>query len=278
MKTESNSLYAQWLTFVKATCSPRTYELYSQVVRELQQAIGSPLDWGAQAITIYLNWLSDRGNSDRSINTKLQIVKSFVRWAGESIHNQVLGSMPSHVPFMPKPPVVAKAEEVDKLFEALHNEPETQIALLLMADAGLRESEVRNLKWQHVTDNVLRVAGKGKKYREVPVLTDRLTTLLRKGLDKHDPGDYIVPGVSGGLISRGVIGKRIGDGCARAKLRKLNPHSFRHCFAIRSVRNNIAAPLIQRALGHSSLEITDMYLRGLDGDLELLREGYANFR
>ncbi len=278
MKTESTNLFDQWLAIVKATRSSRTYELYSQVSRELMQLIGSPVQWGGEAITTYLNWLADKGNSPRSRNTKLQIVKSFVSWAGKAIPEQVVTSMPSKVSYMPSQPTVAKAEEVDKLLIALKHEPETTLALLLMADAGLRESEVRNLKWKHVKGNVLRVMGKGSKYRELPIPGNRLPALLGEGLDKHSPEDYIVPGASGGLISRGVIGTRISDACVRARIRKLNPHSFRHCFAVRSVKNNVATPLIQRALGHSSLETTDMYLRGLDGDLDALRAGYANFK
>lgn len=280
MQNERVGLFDQWLSIIETTRSSRTFDFYSQVVREVTQVIGNPKEWGTKAVSDYLNWLRTKGNSDRSRNTKLQIVRSFVTWAKKrrKLPSHVVDSIPKKISYMPAPPVVATVEEVDKLIVALQPEPEALLAVLLMADAGLREGEVRSLQWENVKDNVIRVLGKGGKYREVPVLTDRLSTLLSEGLDKHPHDSYIVPGKTGGEVTRGVIGKRIRNGCIRAKIRPLNPHSFRHCFAIRSVKNNVATPLIQRALGHSSLETTSMYLRGLDGDLEALKEGYANFR
>lgn len=275
---DATCLLERWLDFILETASERTYELYSQVARELVSSVGHPEKWKVGSVAKYLDWLREKGNSDRSRHTKLQIVRSFMRWAGESLPKGVIESVPPNIRFKASPPRVAKPTDIEELIAGLDDYPTLRLAVLLMADAGLRESEVRGLRWGDVDDGVMTIEGKGSKTRKVPAVTPRLFEALRDGLDSHKPSEYIVPDSSGGQLVRGTIGRQLKAACRRLGLTAMNPHSFRHGFAIRAVLSGIPAPLIQRALGHSSLAVTDIYLRGLDGDVQSLKEGFAGFK
>jgi integrase/recombinase XerD len=56
---------------------------------------------------------------------------------------------------------------------------------------------------------------------------------------------------------------------------RVNPHAFRHCFAVTYVRNGGDIYRLSRILGHTSISTTQLYLRSMG--LEHLQEGHAKF-
>jgi site-specific recombinase XerD len=55
--------------------------------------------------------------------------------------------------------------------------------------------------------------------------------------------------------------------------RNIHPHTFRHSFAINSVRHGVDKRRLQQVLGHSNINITAVYLQFNDKDVQ---EAYAN--
>jgi integrase/recombinase XerD len=51
--------------------------------------------------------------------------------------------------------------------------------------------------------------------------------------------------------------------------KRVHPHGLRHSFAVECVREGLSLPLIQQALGHSSLQTTAIYLAGLSPEESL---------
>lgn len=50
--------------------------------------------------------------------------------------------------------------------------------------------------------------------------------------------------------------------CKRAGITgRITPHSLRHAFALRALRAGIPIRMIQIALGHSSVKVTELYTR-----------------
>src|SRR5574337_11421 len=50
---------------------------------------------------------------------------------------------------------------------------------------------------------------------------------------------------------------------------RISPHTFRHYFAQKLVRENVDIYMIQKLLGHASIKTTEIYLRSLNIENEI---------
>ncbi|MCO5417981.1 tyrosine-type recombinase/integrase [Enterococcus faecium] len=156
------------------------------------------------------------------------------------------------------------------------------LLLLILVDTGLRINEVMNLKDVHITNKELFVEnGKRKKDRIVhcsPLIykeyikykrvansffeyneienIDNYVFLTREGKQYN----YI-------LAERAII--KIGNQCEIRTSIRVSPHSFRHYFAQKLVRNGTDIYRIQKLLGHASIKTTEVYLRSLNIEDEI---------
>jgi integrase len=266
-----------WLSVVRESLSPRTLGLYEMVLRQVEQALGEPETWTIFGIMGWLSECSTRGCSDATRNTYLQALRSFCRTQRKDIY----GELPKNITAMPTKPRVAEADDVQALYESAALRPRLKLALLLMADAGMRECEVRSLTWENVdlANQVVRVQGKGNKVRMLPMPSPRLWAALQGQAARIGvPAGYVIPGRGGEQVTRGFLSRQLGDASEEILGRRLPAHSFRHGFAVRAVQSQVPEKMLQIALGHSSLATTDRYLRGLDGNVEALREALVPLR
>jgi len=255
-----------WLRMIKQSKSKATYDFYNLVINQVINQCGSPNHWDDSTISSFLEWCADRGNSLSTRNTKLQVIRSFIRSAELDI------LVPNQVSHPSSNPKVASEDDVEKLTKKLKGK--YKLALLLMADAGLREAEVRHLRWTDVDGN-LTIHGKGNKIRKVPIATDRLAKML--GQMRNGGNGYVVPGRNGNPLCAGWLSKKIANTAEMLGLGRLTAHSFRHQFAARAARKGVPTKAIQEALGHSNLATTDQYLRSLVGNDEFLNESFECF-
>ena len=265
-----------WLSVVRESLSPRTLGLYEMVLRQVQEALGAPEGWTIFGLMGWLAECGERGCSDATRNTYLQSLRSFCRTQRTDIHEK----LPSLITAMPVQVRVAEVDDVQLLFDSPRLKPKLRLALLLVADAGLRECEVRSLRWEGVDldNHVLRVEGKGNKVRMLPAPSARLWVAVQeRAAQGIDPDGFVIPGRAGAQMTRGHISRQLGDVAETVLGRRLPAHSFRHGFAVRAVQNQVPEKMLQIALGHASLATTDRYLRGLDTNVEALREAFVSF-
>jgi integrase/recombinase XerD len=161
-----------------------------------------------------------------------------------------------------KLPMVLTPEEVLLLLEAAPG-PKHKAALAVAYGAGLRVSEVANLKVSDIDSGrmVLRIEqGKGKKDRN-GMLSPRLLELLREWWLVGQPTTWLFPGRDPLMpITTRQLHRAVRDTAAAVGIQKrVSPHTLRHSFATHLLEQGVDIRLIQVALGHSKLDTTARY-------------------
>lgn len=163
--------------------------------------------------------------------------------------------------------VVLSSDEIQKLLNTQNEFSKigcrNLLAISLMLDAGLRVSEVVNLKFDDINKELglIRVLGKGNKERLVP-----LTSSIINFFDKYvflsnlkDGYIFIDFDTHKKMTSSGIsqILRRIKN---QYGFRELHPHFLRHTFATLFLVNGGDPVHLQLILGHTTLYMTEQYL------------------
>ena len=151
----------------------------------------------------------------------------------------------------------------------------------LMLNAGLRSSEVLNLKtgdinW--ITGTFKIKEGKGKKDRVLYLGENDLDLLkkwrsVKEGHKKYGPVlsevKFLFPTLEGKLVDSRYMRAMVERYANRAGIEKdIHPHTLRHTFATDIYRQTKNIRLVQKALGHSNLATTMIYTHIIDEELE----------
>ena len=150
--------------------------------------------------------------------------------------------------------------------------------ILLTFDAMLRLSEALSLKTEQLDlrSGVIRVKGKGRKERFVafsPATAQLLHTYVTRFRSKVS-GDLLFCTRHGGLIGHRYA-QRIFSNPAHKLGLHLHPHLVRHSGATAFVRAGGPLAVLQRALGHSTLRVTERYIHVDDTDLRTAYERFS---
>jgi len=140
--------------------------------------------------------------------------------------------------------------------------------LELLYASGLRVSELVGLGLAQVNtrQGVVRVMGKGRKERLVPLGEEALSWLerylreARPVLVKGRPAESLFPTRRGAAMTRQAFWHLVKRHAKRAGLKKaLSPHTLRHSFATHLVNHGADLRVVQMLLGHSDLSTTQIY-------------------
>jgi len=183
-------------------------------------------------------------------------------------------------------PEVLTNEEQSRLLAALAPSSKLKLRNLcmtrLMLNAGLRSAEVvairhRDIEW---SSSQLKVRnGKGGRDR-ILWLSDEDLCLLRQCAEaqgKCSPSSLIFQTRLGKAIDtrflRAMLEKK---GRLAGLIKRVHPHLLRHTFATDLLRATRNIYLVQKALGHSSIQTTQVYLHLVDDELEVALKGLRN--
>lgn len=146
----------------------------------------------------------------------------------------------------------------------------------LLYATGARVSEVIDLSMDDLLDDsgraaeTLRVTGKGRKQRIVPVgsfaraALDAYVTRARPALIHRAKASTprVFVGARGGALSRQNAWLIIHAAAKRAHLEGLvSPHTLRHSFATHLISGGADIRVVQELLGHSSVSTTQIYTK-----------------
>jgi len=244
--------------------SINTIEAYGRDVRLFASAIkGEP---GKDDVLAYLQSLQAKGHASSSICRALVAVKVFCRFLKKEGY---IASDPTVNLEGPKLwqliPEVLTMEEVSKLLAA--PDPESAVGardkamLEVMYASGLRVSELCSLKVTDVSDQFVRVKGKGGKERVVPIASSAVLSVdhYLARFRKEGEGPLFLSG-KGAPMDRTAVWERVRYWGKKAGIgKRISPHTLRHSFATHLLENGADLRVIQEMLGHSSIGTTDRY-------------------
>ncbi len=227
----------------------------------------------ARALRRYAAALSERRLEATTVARKLASLRALYRVLRD--HGEVPAN-PAELVAAPrraaKLPRVLNADEVAALLDRIPTSTPLELrdrALFEMAYAcGLRVEELVNLDLGSLDTDAeeLRVEGKGKRTRVVPVgehalrALGRWLTRGRPALSAEDPALFLSK--SGRRLSTSDVRRRLRTWARHAAVQGgVSPHALRHSFATHLLDGGADLRAIQELLGHAGISTTQIYTR-----------------
>jgi integrase/recombinase XerC len=244
--------FADWLR--AGGVSHQTLRLRMSYVSRFVESVGDPSTATAGDVATWLGQPHWSPNTRRVAQVGLRV---FYRWAldtGLTENDPTKGirkvNVPRGVPH-PTPESILEA--------ALENaKPETHLALLLGAYAGLRRAEIAGLHCEDIdlrsARPTMRIKGKGGHERNIPV-HERLVSLLTQAQKRGGwvfpsrckPGYHVHPSHIGAILSNALP-----EG--------FSAHALRHRFGTQVYKRSHDIRATQELLGHASVATTQRYV------------------
>jgi integrase/recombinase XerC len=158
---------------------------------------------------------------------------------------------------------------VSRLLEIPGDDPvavRDRAMLELLYSSGLRLEELIGLDVGDIDlrDATVRVTGKGRKTRIVPVgrkARSAITAWMSARVALASPDEKAVfVGVRGARVSPRTVQMRVRHWAARSGLgQRVYPHLFRHSFATHVLESSGDLRAVQEMLGHANISTTQVY-------------------
>lgn len=221
-------------------------------------------------------WIGARRWAASTRCTNLGIVRPFLDWAGRRGHVTPGVSAELGNPRRPDPlPRALSGAQVARLLAQVPDR-RGRVIVLLEFQCGLRRAEVAKLDMcdMDLAEGTVLVHGKGRVQR-IAYLSADTVDAIRMWLVERGPGPgalvcaYDIPGRRLTPTWIGMMVTRwMGDaGLKHAPRDGVSGHALRHSCATTMLRNGGNIRVVQRAMGHKSIQTTARYLRADDGEV-----------
>ncbi|MEN0020865.1 MAG: tyrosine recombinase XerC [Planctomycetota bacterium] len=226
----------------------------------------------------FLAYLADQNYSPATVARKIATLRSFYKWAERRGFVQASPMTSIRTPRQSKRlPKAITVDQVEQLLIAPSDKDvlgrRDRAMLETLYSTGLRVSELVDLDTADldVTGEALKVRGKGKKERIVPLGSHALNAISRYlELLDSDPKFAEARATAGPRpLFVNKHGGRLSSRSVRRKLDKylrsvgldpsISPHTLRHSFATHLLDNGADLRSVQELLGHQSLSTTQVY-------------------
>ncbi|TVR82827.1 MAG: integrase [Saprospirales bacterium] len=246
--------------------------------------IGFPVDVRPTHVRSWVAELSIRGLKPRSINRKVTSLRTFFTFCRA---NKILPDNPVQIVkglrIGKSIPSTIKESELEELFGQMQHAMADGYPFSILRDlavleilygTGIRRAELIELKINDIDDHrsVLRVMGKGRKERELPLtgkLMDIIYIYIHHRAEMNPPHEYLIVTNKGrkayprfiySLVTRYLR--------SVSSVENRGPHSLRHSFATHLTENGADIAAVKKLLGHSSLASTEVYIHNSMGKLK----------
>lgn len=264
-----------------------TIESYTEDLNNFQNFINKDLlNVTEKDITKYITYLR-QALSAKSINRHISSLKGFYKYLLEETYIVVNPTENISILKTEKNlPKYLSIEEIDKLLTFPLITPfdyRNKAMLELMYATGLRVSELVTLEYSNIDlhNSIIRVTGKGKKDRIIPVgetaayyLEIYTNEYRNKLINKRSYNELFLNNHGNPITRHGfnfiLENIRIKTGVEK----EITPHILRHSFATHLLERGADLRSIQEMLGHENLSTTNIYTEVVNG---ILRENYDGF-
>ncbi|PIP19913.1 MAG: tyrosine recombinase XerC [Candidatus Omnitrophica bacterium CG08_land_8_20_14_0_20_41_16] len=218
----------------------------------------------------YLAVLKEKNLGNRTIGRHLSSLRSFFRFLTRENYLKINPILMLSSPKLDKHlPSVMTETEVAKLIESAFAKDDKderglrdRAILETFYSSGLRISELTALSLSDIDfiSGIIKVMGKGKKERVVPI-GDTALMAIRKYLDKRKKqGEVIFLNKNGSRITTRGVWDIVKKYLKSAGINQgISPHTFRHSFATHLLNRGADLRTVQELLGHASLSTTQIY-------------------
>jgi len=253
--------------------SPHTIKNYQVDLREfvIMNKIASVNQLNSLTVRNFLASLTEKGYKKSTLARKLACLRSFFRFL---VREGQMEKNPAQDIATPKRerklPDFLEVEEIERLIQeasiASRTSKRDRAILEMLYGAGIRVSELVGLDQDYVDllGGVVRIRGKGKKERIVPIgskaqeaLTDYMTM---REVDKSKDREAIFLNKNGTRLTDRSVRRILLKYVRKAAINKdISPHTLRHSFATHLLDRGADLRSVQELLGHESLSTTQIY-------------------
>lgn len=261
--------------------SPRTIQSYEQSTRLFLEASDMDRETMVQDISLrdiqdWIRYLKENNVRDTTINHYLRDIRTFLYWCMDNGYIDRPYTI-SLLRVQEQEPKHFTDEEVARLLKRPKNTESfatwrTWAIVNWILATGNRASTVcavqtEDINW-HDREITIRHT-KNRKAQVIP-LSKALFNALRDyrrvwGLEDTN---YLFPSINGEELTPDALRQAFSKYCKARKVHRTSIHSLRHTFARYWVKNNGNMFVLQKLLGHSSLEMTRRYVNLFSDDIK----------
>jgi integrase/recombinase XerC len=227
-------------------------------------------------IRSYLASLDRRKEKKTTLARKLATLRSFYRFLLREGRVTTNPADDVHTPKLPQHlPRVLTKDDANALMEFPAGDRLTDLRdraiLETLYSTGARVSELVGMNWEDINlgDGIVRLKGKGRKERMVPIGAVALDTLKEYMTDLHRSAPStqhvarhetaVFRNARGGRLTARSVERLVAIYSSRLSVGRISPHALRHSFATHLLDEGADLRAIQDLLGHASLDTTQKY-------------------
>lgn len=274
-----STILENWKNYLLATDRKRSVRVYLTDVRLFAEWLNKKetanlITATTLDIVEYRNWLQNQNKAPATINRKLVILNVFYNWLvkqGIIPDNPVTDVKPVKTNEAIAPRWLTRQEQAAlmRAVRASGNARDEAIITLLL-HTGLRVGELCRLHKEDIiigerSGKVIVRAGKGNKYREVP-LNKTVRKILLNWLEQNKT-NILFPSRKGKQLAEKSVFNIVAKYAYNARLKKVSPHTLRHTFCKNLLDAGIPIDRVAILAGHSKLDITKRYTMPSEADL-----------
>ena len=237
----------------------------------------SILDFTPEKVTAFLDHIEDEGCAITTRNQRLAAIKSFLNYSAlcEPLYQNTYQGI-DRIPMKKEPKQkmdYLTVREYEALLKSIDINNDTGfrhfVIINVMYETAARAQELADLKVDDLDfdDNSIRIFGKGKKYRIV-YISERCSKLIYEYMRRFEiSSGVLLRNRQGNKLTRFGLEYIVKKYCEAAKAiepsmknKIITPHSVRRSKACHFLENGTALPIIQKFLGHGSVQTTEIYL------------------